>query len=87
MMVIPPTSQCSNQQVAEEDDNSCNVVAICVPVAVVIAVVVCVVVFVVVWRLRQKTIYSITNSDQSMEMIKVYNDLYGSVALYTYTYT
>ena len=87
VVISPSACQCSNQQAAEDDDNSCNAVAICVPVAVVIAVVVCVVVFVVVWRLRQKTFYSFAGRDQQTEMVKVYNDLYGSVALYTYTYT
>ena len=75
--VTPSTDQRSGQQIDEEDDNSCNAVAICVPVAVVIGVVVCVVVLVVVWRLRQRANYSISTGDP--QMAKVYNDMYGSV--------
>ena len=75
--VTPSTVQCSDQQIAENDDNSCNAVAICIPVAVVIAVIACVVVIVVVWRFRQKSNYNLTTSHP--EMAKVYNDIYGSV--------
>ena len=54
MSSSPKTGQCSNQQAAKDNDNSCNAVAICIPVAFVIDLIVCVVTFVIVWRLHQQ---------------------------------
>ena len=76
----PSSLQCSNQQAAKDNDNSCNAVAICIPVALVIGLIVCVVTIVIVWRLRYRAIYNFATSNP--QMAKIYNDLYGSVALY-----
>ena len=79
MSLSPSNLQCSNQQAAKDDDNSCNAVAVCIPVALVIGLIVCAVTFVIVWRWRHRTIYNFVNSNP--QMAKIYNDLYGSVAL------
>ena len=78
ILISPSPAQCYNQQVTDDGRNSCNAVAICVPVAMVIAVVVCVIVIFVVWRLRQKVAYNVGTNNLEM----VYNDLYGLVTLY-----
>ena len=64
VMITPSTGRCFDQQIAEDDDNSCNAVAICVPVAVVIVVVVCVVVFVAFggWDGMQSTVLLVQGS-------------------------
>ena len=81
VIISPSTAQSSNQQITDKGDSSCNAIAICIPVAVLIAVVVCVIVFVAVWRLRHKAIYNFATSNP--QMAKIYNDLYGSVILYS----
>ena len=53
----PKTGQCSNEQAAKDNDNSCNAVVICFPVALVIGLIVCVVTIVVVWRLQPAAIH------------------------------
>ena len=82
-MTSPSVAQCSDQQTTSTEDsgNSCNAVAICVPVAVVIGLIACVIVFVIIWRLRHNSIYKVSTSNP--EIVKVCNDLYGSVALHT----
>ena len=80
--ITPSNVQCSNQRIDKKSDNSCNAVAICIPVAVVIALVTCVIAVIAVWKLRHKAIYNFVNSNP--QMAKVYNDLYGLVALQTF---
>ena len=82
MTITPSTAQGSNQRITDKTDNSCNAVAICIPVAVVIAIVVCVIVPIAVWRLRHRAIYNYVASNP--QMAKIYNDLYGSVYLHKY---
>ena len=82
--ISPSAAQSSNQQITDKSDTSCNAIAICIPVAMVIAVVVCVIVFMAVWRLRHKAIYNFVTSNP--QMAKIYNDLYGSVILYSWLY-
>ena len=80
--ITPSNVQCSNQRITEKSDNSCNAVAICIPIAVVIALVTCIIAVIAVWKLRHKAIYNFVNSNP--QMAKVYNDLYGLVALQTF---
>jgi len=75
-VLITPTIQCGNQESSSAiDDDSCNAVAICVPVTIGIAVIVAVVIFVVIWRTRycRKLTFGVTYP----RLVHVDNDLYG----------
>jgi len=80
-------TQSSNQLTNNDGASSCNAVAICIPVAGVIALVTCVIVFVAVRWVRQNSKVAYSLETKNPEMMKVYNDLYGSVNLYAFTYT
>ena len=75
-VLITPTIQFGSQESSSTiDDDSCNAVAICVPVMIGIAVIVAIVIFVVVWRTRYcgKLTLGVTNP----RLAHVDNDIYG----------
>ena len=78
-------TQSSNQQINNDGASSCSAVAICIPVAGVFALVTCVIVFVAVRWVRQNSKVAYSLETKNPEMMKVYNDLYGSVNLYAFT--